>query len=683
MIHLFFSSRFAGVALLVACALSTALWGTDHWSFRPVVDAPLPAVRDVSWSQSPLDHFILEKLEGSGLHPAPRAGRRTLIRRLTLDLTGLPPTPSEIHAFLDDESPDSFSRVLDRLLASPRYGERWGRHWLDVARYADSNGLDENMAYGTAWRYRDYVVGSFNRDKPYDQFLFEQLAGDLLEASDELAVQFERLTATGFLSIGPKVLAEPDPQKFEMDVLDEQIDTVGRALLGLTLGCARCHDHKFDPISTEEYYALAGIFQSTRTMKSFSRMSSWNEHYLASAEEVAHKEKHDEKIAAVKKKIMEVEAREKDADKDTGNDAEEGKDPDNGELEDLRAELKRLQESRPVLAMAIGVRDGKVVDAAVRLRGDPINLGDIVPRKFPAVLVTRESPAFDASQSGRLQLVRWLVGEDHPLTSRVMANRLWRWLFGSGLVLTPDNFGHLGKPPVHGALLDWLATRFIEGDWSIKRFHRLLVLSSTYQMTSTHDATAAAVDPENQLLWRMNLRRLEAESIRDSLLAVSGLIDLRMGGDLLGLESRQYLFTHTSKDVARYESMRRSVYVPIIRNHLYDVFHLFDHPDPAVTTGNRATTTVPSQALFLMNSELVSNASANMATRVLGEAGLNDGERVGRAYLLAYGRPPTDREIVRALRFMEPSAGPAEASVKAWALFCQVLLAANEFVYVR
>jgi cytochrome c553 len=667
------------------------------WAFQPPTDPAIPTVKEFAWPRSPLDHFILAGLEARGLRPAPPAAKRTLIRRVTFDLTGLPPTPEEVAAFLADPSPDAFAKVVDRLLASPRYGERWGRHWLDVARYADSNGLDENVAHGNAWRYRDYVVAAFNQDKPYDQFLLEQLAGDRLPAPD-LATRHERLIATGFLALGPKVLAEVDERKMEMDIIDEQIDTLGRAVLGLTLGCARCHDHKFDPLSTEDYYALAGIFKSTRTMEHFKKVARWHENLLATEQELALQASHDKEVARLKDALQQLTRQANDKLKAAKPGAELPKnaevsypDETKAELKRLREELARVEKAAPVLPSAMGVTEGTVADTAVHVRGSHLTLGKVVPRRVPVVLAGPGQPSFHENESGRLQLARWLVRPDHPLTTRVMVNRIWRWHFGQGLVRTPDNFGHLGEPPVNQPLLDWLAHRFVENQWSVKALHRLILLSATYQMNSAADPQTTEVDPDNRLHGRADVRRLEAEAIRDALLAVSDTLDPAMGGSLLHVKNRDYLFDHTSKDATRYDSRRRSLYLPVIRNHLYDVFQLFDSTDATVPNGDRATTTVAPQALFMMNSELVAQVSETLAARLLDAGDLDDSGRVQRLYAKAYGRGATKEETARALalvedvewvlREKEPDAG--KRRLQAWACLCQVTVAANEFIYIQ
>jgi len=671
--------------------------GRKFWAFQPVAHPEQPSVRQLAWVQSPVDAFILAKLEPQHIAPAPAADRRTLIRRATFDLTGLPPTPAEIEAFLADRSPDAFARVVDRLLASRHYGERWGRHWLDIARYADSNGLDENVAFGNAWRYRDYVIHAFNQNKPYDQFLTEQLAGDLLPPTEDLAVRNERLTALGFLSIGPKVLAEPDKVKLEMDMIDEQIDTLGRAFLATTLGCARCHDHKFDPIPTDDYYALAAIFKSTRTMDDLKTPATWHEPVVSLPEDIQLQEAFRARLAAQKLSLsnyvaeanrvllttLQTNTLPKDAEKLY---------PTNtlAELTQRRAELKKLEGSAPEVPSTMGVteRTDRALTLPVHIRGSHLTLGKPVPRGVPQVMTPSQRPQFSEQQSGRLELARWLVNPEHPLTARVMVNRIWRWHFGQGLVATPDNFGLLGERPSHPELLDWLARRFVDDGWDIKAMHRLLMLSSTYQMSTQVEGGAHPRDPENRLLQRFPPRRLDAEEIRDAVLSVSGSLDLTMGGKTIPLKNRDYVFNHTSKDATTYDSPRRAVYLPIIRNHLYDLFQQFDFPDPAVPNGHRTATVVAPQALLMMNSDLVNQAANRFAAQLLEEAPESETHRVSQAYLRAYGRPPTDAERQRAARFIAvfPSgAGEAtpEARTNAWTTFCQSLLAANEFIYLN
>jgi hypothetical protein len=968
------------------------------WAFQPMRAPPIPAVRDRDWVRSPVDAFVLAKLEENGLRPARPADKYVLLRRVTFDLTGLPPTPGEIESFLRDDSPNAFEKVIDRLLDSPHYGERWGRHWLDVARYADSNGLDENTAFGHAWRYRDYVIRSFNRDKPYDEFLREQIAGDLLPDAHENP---DRLAGTGFLVVGPKLLAEPDKQKMKMDIADEQLDTLGKAVLGLTLGCARCHDHKFDPIPQRDYYGLLSIFTSTRTMKSLATVAQAFERPLPTGESPKAAEARAKQINAKEAEIKaltdELRARvladaranvgayllaaadakgragvarmaggakpsgaivleaEKykngTADKaDTGYgegigiilsydpthtraeytvtvpkagdyDLElkyaalesrpvrvsvdgkgilpqaaagttggwnpehqawrtEGKVPLNagkntlaieahgllphidklailppepasaapgtsrrsagtlaevahqrklilefltgwadylrqpkrddalfgpwlavaglpdagfetaaapllgkyhgksppgltdgpvpktlGEfaeryakalaatdagrklltdatgpfalkaplpanpevyypmevarLSKLNGDLAAIQKTAPVPVMVLSVEDGakypevkgdgKPRNLFVQVRGNYLTPGEEAPAMFPRILagehqtpigpVTGDAPTPEPNQtrygsarraSGRLELANWVTRPDHPLTPRVLVNRVWQHHFGEGIVRTPDNFGKLGDRPTHPELLDWLALRFVEDGWSIKKLHKLILLSSAYQMSSAYDERAAQADPENRLLWRINRRRLEAEPIRDALLAVAGNLDPLLGGTLLNNGNFTYVNNENSTNTARYDNHRRSVYLPVIRNSVFDFFQVFDFAEPHVPNGKRAGTVIAPQALYLMNSPFVHAQARAFAESLLKEP-CDDAVRVRRAYLRAYGRPATEDEIAQAIDYVgryEVALAGSEKDMskrrpRAWQSFCQVLFAGSEFMYVN
>ena len=674
--------------------------GRKFWAFQPVVDPPIPRVKNAKWIQSPLDNFILAKLEEKKLRPEPAADKRTLLRRASFDLTGLPPTPAELDAFLADKSPKAFASVVERLLSSPQYGERWGRHWLDVARYADSNGLDENVAFGNAWRYRDYVVNAFNHDKPYNQFVIEQLAGDLLPPAENVAVKHERLTALGFLCIGPKVLAEPDKVKLEMDLIDEQIETLGRAFMGVTLGCARCHDHKFDPVPTEDYYSLAAIFKSTRTMDDLKTIAKWHEPQVALPEDFKAQEVYASVVATQKIAITNFISHANQALLATLNTNSlpqnaESLYPTNtvAELKKLRDAVAKLEKDAPELPSTMGVMEGTNILKAfpVHIRGSHLTLGKEVARGVPQVMTISTRPQFDEKHSGRLELARWLASAEHPLTARVMVNRIWRWHFGQGLVASTDNFGALGERPSHPELLDWLARRFIAEGWSMKAMHRVMMLSSAYQMAANVERAPSSSDPENRLLAHFPLRRLEAEEIRDALLFVAGTLDLAMGGKTIPLKNREFVFDHTSKDLTTYDSPRRAVYLPVIRNHLYDLFEQFDFPDPAVPTGSRNATVVAPQALLMMNSELVEQAAAKLAAQLLARTELPDAKRVELAYVKAYGRPPNVRELVRAQNFLSQfertvSAQKPEAKdcrAQAWTVLCQTILAANEFIYLN
>lgn len=668
----------------------------NHWSFQPLADPVVPNVTNRDWSRSPIDPFILASLEAAQLSPTAEADRRTLIRRLTFDLTGLPPTQEEIDAFLSDDRPDAYPLLVDRLLASPTYGERWGRHWLDVARYADSNGLDENLAHGNAWRYRDYVVAAFNHDLGFDRFVTEQLAGDLLAAEDD--ARRGRLVATGFLSLGPKVLAEVDEVKMRMDIIDEQIDTVGRAFLGLTLGCARCHDHKFDPIDTADYYGLAGIFKSTRTMEHYKKIAKWHENVLPSPEASALQAAHEARIVGKKKAIQELVAKADEQVRATV--APPAAVPEKletlypestkSQLKSLRAELSTLEKTPPELPSAMGVAEDQIVDEPIHPRGNPLNLGAVVPRHLPPVVRGPVVPSFSGSESGRRQLADWMIDPRHPLTSRVIVNRVWRWHFGRGLVSTPDNFGRLGEPPSHPELLDWLARRFVRDGWSIKALHRLIVISATYRQGSNPVASTLSRDPENRLYSRASVRRLEAEEVRDALLLVGNELDRTLGGSLLKVANRGFLFDHTSKDLTDYTSRRRSLYLPVIRNNLYELFQLLDFPDAAVSNGDRAVTTIAPQALMMLNSEFVMQSADALAARLLAQVDPVD-QRLTSLYSIALGRQPTneerqaDQSLLHQLEqtFAPRFTDPVQRTRRSWSVLCQVILASNEFLYVR
>jgi len=638
--------------------------GKEHWSFQPIVRPSLPSLPESQWDQNAIDLFVRQAQEMKGIGAQSEAARAVWLRRITFDLTGLPPAVGEIEAFLTDRSTEAHQRVIDRLLASPQYGVRWGRFWLDVVRYADSNGLDENIAHGTAWRYRNYVIESWNEDKPYDRFLTEQIAGDLLPAETRRQ-RIDQLTATAFLAMGPKVLAEVDERKMEMDIIDEQIDTLGKAFLGMTFGCARCHDHKFDPISTRDYYGLAGVFKSTHTMDSFTKIAKWHENDIATEQEEAVRRAKESEIAELKSRLEKLAA-------EGASDAEKKM---------LSERLEALQKSLPALPTVMGVKEGSVQDVAVHVRGNHLALGAEVKRSFPEVLTVAEGISVVPEQSGRLQLTSWMTDRQHPLTARVMVNRLWRWHFGKGLVATTDNFGALGEKPSHPELLDWLAAELIDSGWSVKHLQRLIVSSATYRQSSERNVASEAVDPENRLWWRYPIRRLEAEAIRDFLLASSGGVDLARGTSLLHVGNREFLFDHTSIDKTKYDSHLRAIFLPVIRNHLYDLFDLFDYSDAATVQGDRGSTIVAPQALFMLNSPLVHEAAQRLSERLQSEEFASDGERIQRLHLQVYGRYPTDQETAAMLAFVQRGGGDVKGD--RWNYLCQVALAANDFLYVR
>ncbi len=820
--------------------------GRRFWAFQPPQRTEAPEVKDTDWPRDDLDRYILAKLEAAGLAPAADADRRTWIRRITFDLIGLPPTPEEISAFLADNSPEAREKVVDRLLGSPHFGEHWGRHWLDVARYADSNGSDFNATFYNAWRYRNYVIDAFNRDKPFDQFAREQIAGDLLPAENDYQ-RAEQLVGSTFLMLGPKMLSERDKEKLEMDIVDEQVDSFGRAFLGLTIGCARCHDHKFDPIPTHDYYALAGIFTSTITIEGESQqyVSAWKTTPLPIEEEHARLlAEYEKQHSAMKKQVAEAAGRIKAAEKQlanssllklgvlvddidavkvgkwksstysplfvgkgyvhddkqdkgnksitftpeltepgmyevrisfaggSGRDAKvpvtithaEGTETllvdqtkvpeieklfhvvgrfrfDSGregkltistenttefvladaaqfipvaELEakdkaadksqqataaaeelkalkkahaDLEANLKEFEKTAPPPApVAFAPRERKdPADCELCVRGNHLQRGPAIPRGFLQVVSSDKAKVTDRDSSGRQELAEWVTDPQNPLTARVMVNRIWKHLLGEGIVRSVDNFGQLGDRPTHPELLDRLALDFIDSGWSTQAMIRRIALSHTYQMSSRHDDRGMAADPENRLLWRAHRRRLTAESIRDSLLMISGRLDRTQGESPVASLGR--LAVDNSKQETgsrRSTALRRSIYLPIVRNVLPEILTTFDFADPDVVTGRRPVTNVPAQALLLMNSPFVRDAAEATAERLLEEESPENRQRISRAYELILGRLPDEGELQRIEKYLDSTDSSAEgenteADLTSFSQVVQALFASTEF----
>lgn len=731
------------------------------WAFQPIKRPELPVFsRDPKGSEStsPIDAFILAKLDAAGLTLSKPADKRTLLRRVHFDLIGIPPTPEELAAFETDTAPNAFEKVVDKLLASPHYGERWGRHWLDVARYADTNGMDENTLFGNAWRYRDYVVSSLNADKPYDQFLREQIAGDLLPSVTDEKVQRERLAALGYLVLGPKLLAEPDKQKMLIDIADEQLDTVGKSVLGLTLGCARCHDHKFDPIPTRDYYSLLAVFTSTRTMQNLNTVAKAFERAPGGKEkpeitkaradldklrkEVKELEaefgktpetnkkkrgeihvKAEEKRAAIKKleetispetkvraDLEKLRKEVKELEDEFGKTPETDKkkrEEIHVKAEEKRAAIKKLETTIPSVELYLGVEDGTAAgygtaprNLHVQIRGNYTTPGEEAPAVFPRILAGENQKPFVTTKpnkadkpetnktrfgairerSGRLELANWLTEPKNPLTARVIVNRLWLHHFGEGIVRTPDNFGRLGERPTHPELLDWLASEFVQNGWSLKKLHKLLLLSRTYQQAS---GTLPQTDPDNRLLSCFSRQRLDAESLRDSMLAVSGQLDRTVGGTLHTGNNLDYV------GEVKYDTNRRSLYLPVVRGKLFPFFITFDFPDPGVTVGKRATTTVAPQALFLLNNPFVKAQSEALAVRLMELK--TPAERVKQLHRVALQRDPTTTEAERMGQFVTSyaqSIGKTEkdavkAERAAWAVAIQTVFASSEFCTVE
>ena len=605
------------------------------WSFQPVANPAPPAVKDEAWPLSAVDRFLLARLEATGLKPAGMADKRTLLRRATFDLIGLPPTPAEVHAFLADDSPAAFARVVERLLASPHYGERWGRHWLDVVRYADTAGETADFPVPEASLYRDYVIDAFNRDKPYDAFIREQVAGDLLARQAPRQQYAELVTATGFLAISRRFGF--DPQNYQHLTIQDTIDTLGQSVLGLSLGCARCHHHKFDPVTTADYYALYGIFDSTR--------------YAFPGSE------------------------------------EKKRPADFPPLLPPNEAAARRQAKQPV-PVAYAVAEGKAHDARIQKRGEPRLPGESVPRRFLEILGGDALPPQEKG-SGRLELAEWLTRPSNPLTARVMVNRIWQHHFGKGLVATENDFGTRGRRPTHPELLDYLAHRFMASGWSVKAMHRLIVLSRAYQLSMGHDARAAQLDPVNELHGRFSRRRLDAEAIRDALLAVGGNLDHSRGTAHPFPPVGRWGFTQHNPFTAVYPTNRRSVYLMTQRIKRHPFLALFDGPDTNASTPRRLNTTVPTQALFLMNDPFVHEQSAGLARRIL-LARQEDRGRVEWAFEVALARKPSADETSAALGFLrryrqllEGAKVPAgQQQAQAWAAFARTLLTRNEFLFV-
>ena len=599
-----------------------------HWAFQPVARPELPKIGNSAWVKTPVDHFVLSRLQKASVRPRVPASKAALLRRVTFDLTGLPPSPPEIDSFEKDcvRDPEAaYRKVVDRLLASPHYGERWGRLWMDAVRYGDTTASDGNFIMRQAWRYRDWIVDALNADLPYDQFVIHQLAGDLLPDKDP-AVTLRRTIATGFLMIGPKALAESDKEQVKLDVVDEQLDVVGRAFLGLTIACARCHDHKSDPIPTIDYYSLAGIFRSTEVFGDLVRTATkWMEFDLPSGD------------GKTKVRVM-------------------------------------------------APREGISSDLRVHERGSRRHLGDLAPRRFLQVLAGEGHAPLQTTGSGRLELARWIADPKNPLTARVMVNRLWQGHFGKGIVESTDNFGIKGAPPTDQALLDWLAAELISGGWKLKRIHRMMVLSSTYRQSAVRDGSG---NPEFAF-HTPQLRRLEAEQFRDAILAVSGQLEPRLGGneiiekafkvgDVVDKKRGVVSASTINSRWEGYKSNRRSLYLPVIRNGQPDLLALFDAADANQVVAGRGESIVPSQAAYLLNNPFVPEQASHLAS-LLRKAASDDVARLELLWRRALGRMPRIEEKEEALAFLAAS-GPDEAV--AWRELCQAVFCFNEFIYLE
>lgn len=657
--------------------------GRDFWSLRPVVDPVPPAVEPADWPWNALDRFILARMDAAGLSPTVDADRRTWLRRVTYDLIGLPPTPAEIAEFLSDESPQAEVRVVERLLASPQYGERWGRHWLDVVRYADTAGDNSDFPIPQMYRYRNWVIDAFNRDLPYDQFVREQLAGDLLP-SETVEERHQRLIATGYIANARRFGSRVDDYPQHLTI-EDTLDNLGRAFLGLSLNCARCHDHKFDPVTMEDYYGLYGIFHSTRYPWPGIELDQKQRDLvpLAAPDVVeaalqARQMRQAELEAAVKR----LEQALKTAQGDDKSRLEK-------ELSQARQAVDLFSRTPLPFEQAYAVVDAaRIEDVAIQIKGDPGRLGPVVRRRFLAVLGGAELPPEDPT-SGRLHLANWIVDPQNPLTARVMVNRIWRGHFGKGIVPTPNDFGRQGKPPTHPELLDWLACRFREAGWSIKAMHRLIVLSHTYRLASQATPEALQRDPSHEWYSVFPRRRLEAEAIRDTLLMLGGNLDPTPGGPHPFPPQTEWRFTQHNPFKAVYETPRRSVYLMTQRIQRHPYLAIFDGPDPSASTPVRLTSTTPLQALYLLNDPFLHAQAEHFATRLLHEAD-NDADRITRAFEYCFAREPDSDEREQGLRFLAAVGEPLrEAGVpeerlvlESWQALVRTLFRLNEFVSI-
>jgi len=721
--------------------------GRKHWAFQPVADPTLPPVNNAAWPLDPLDRFVLAKLEAAGVQPVADADRYTWLRRVSLDLTGLPPTPAEIEAFIPDDSPRACETVVDRLLKSRAFGERWARHWLDLTGYADMIGTSNDVFAEHAWRYRDYLIDAFHKDKPFDRFVREQIAGDLMPAASP-EERAENITATGFLMLGDVEIVEPDKPKMEADHLDSQVNKLGTVFMGMTLGCVRCHDHKFDPIGLPDYYGIAGMLRSSPSTHKipFGVWSSLNttdlpETPMQLAERQKQEAKHAERIAAMKadqKKLnaekqavetalAQIEKREADVAKsiangdsvvagtarltDASNPAAENQTPVADKpalikqrdelaekLKKLATEIQHAEFFSSKAPQAFAMHDAEQpADMPIYIRGNPYAPGAIVPRGVMRVASWEALPEIPAGQSGRLQLANWLADKRHPLTARVAVNRIWQKLFGDGLVRSVDYFGVRGDRPSHPELLDHLATRFMQGGWSQQQLIRTLVLSRAYRLSSTNDEAAMKIDPENRMLWRMNRQRLDAEAIRDGLLAVSGELKPSLGGPALVLEFVENTgalvkqgvnppnYTHRKPRPS--QELERTIYLPIMRTTYAGpdrVRNFFDFVNPAQISGQRNQSVVPTQLLFLLNNELFRKRAQSLAEQLT----VNDPEpaaRLEQLWLRAFNRPITQVERDETNAFLKELHSllkdRPDATTVAWTELCHSVLSSNEFLF--
>lgn len=697
--------------------------GRSFWSFVKPKQHEVPTVEQSDWAKTDIDRFVLEKLDQNGLIPNPDADANILLRRLTFDLIGLPPTPAQIEWFAEEYPKDAekaIAHVVDSLLASDRFGERWGRHWLDVARYAESSGKELNATFPHAWRYRDYVIDAFNNDKPYDEFVQEQIAGDLIPVQTD-EEWTEHLIATGFLAVGTKTLTEQNPRQFQADLVDEQIDATTRVFMGLSVACARCHDHKFDPIPQADYYALAGVFMSTNTyygtIDTFqNRRSSALIELPVNDVSAETKPLAKEEMDKLRERLTEL--REEFAEALRAR-REQRRNPDGNaernfifnvarlstEIGSVESTLESYDREGNPMSFCMGVQDSnRPIDAQLLVRGELNQPAQVVPRGFVQVVQSYPTRIKD-DKSGRLEFAKWVSNKDNPLTARVMANRVWLHLLGEGIVRTPENFGATGMQPTHPELLDHLARQFVKNNWSVKQLIRDITTSRVYRMSSSYDDEKFLSDPDNHYFWRANSRRLDAESLRDALIFASGEIEFeRPRGSLVSKAgetiARDGMLRQMSMQPNANQQGRRrgrfnnamsvdsavtyrSVYLPIVRDDLPRALAAFDFAEPSMVIGKREESNTPGQGLYFLNNDFVFEQCDAMAKRLMDHSD-DQTERIDLAFMLIYGRKPTEQEKQLSEKFLGEFESATRRSRREQAnlsAFCQALFASAEFRY--
>jgi hypothetical protein len=684
------------------------------WSVQPVRSPDVPKVKYVGWVRGPIDSFVLERLEEKGLKPAPGAGKVALIRRATYDLTGLPPTPDEVKSFVGDASPDAYEKVIDRLLGSPHYGEKWGRHWLDLVRYAESNSYERDNAKPNVWRYRDYVIRSLNEDKPYDEFVKEQLAGDEMP---DAASKPDRVIATGFYRLGIWDDEPSDKLQARYEMLDDIVTTTGQVFLGLTVDCARCHNHKIDPIPQTDYYRLLAFFQNIRDYRnggpgdeapilsdpkdreSFERRTAERELRRKEVAELLTQAETDfRQILQGEKGPTTVPSSAVDLQRLLRTDGRRVLGAERyAKYLELRRERDRLAtpDKGTEYALAVTENGSTAPESYVCLRGNANVRGATVQPGFPEVLggvgdAVVPKPVAGAKTSGRRTvLANWIASIQNVMFARVMANRIWQYHFGKGIVRSPNNFGVQGDKPSHPELLDWLATEFERQGYHFKAMHKLIMTSSAYRMSCRADEKALAADPRNELLWRFDIRRLTSEEIRDSILAVNGTLNLTMFGPSVYPKIPREVLAGQSKPGNGWttsnakDSARRSVYVHVKRSLRVPLLENFDSAEPDRTCPVRFVTVQPTQALGMINGSFAQEEAAKLAARLKKEAGTDRASQVKLAWRLVASREASASEVSKSLGLMESlekqDGASAEAAMNG---FCLMMLNLNEFVYV-